>query len=74
MKEDREIEILREVAMKEFEKSPKGMYLDMQRRIAEAALKGKLPEEDHILLENYIDNITEFFFEQAVYIFHKAHQ
>ncbi len=74
MKEDREIETLREAAMEEFERSPKGIYLDVQRRIAEAALKTKLPPEDHILLEHYIDNITEFFFEEAVYIFHNAHQ
>lgn len=72
--ESKEIELLREAAMKEFEKTAKGTYLNMQRIIAEEALKLKLSEEDHSLLENYIDNITEFFFEQAVYIFYKAHE
>ena len=70
----KEIELLREEAMEEFEKTPKGILLSLQRIIAEEALKLKLAEEDHTLLENYIDNITEFFFEQAVYIFHKAYR
>ncbi len=74
MEERTEIEILREAAMDAFEKSDRGMHLDMQRKIAEEALKSKFPKEEHEFVETCIDNITEFFFEEAVYIFHKAHE
>ena len=74
MQERAEIEKLREAAMEEFENSAKGIRLDMKRKVAEAALRAKLKTVDHELLDKYIDNITEFFFEEAVYIFHKAHR
>lgn len=72
--ENREIELLREEAMKEFLKTEKGIELEKQRADAEDKLKSKFSDEEIDFAEECIDKITEFFFEQAVYIFHKAYE
>ncbi len=70
--ENREIELLREKVMEEFSKTEKGIELEKQRADAEDKLKSKFSDEEFDFAEEYIDKITEFYFEQAVYIFHKA--
>lgn len=69
-----EIEFMREAVMEEFLNTEQGIELEKQRRDAETELKSRFSISEYDFVENCIDKITEFYFEQAVYIFHKAHK